>query len=277
MESSINYTRIEKALKYLTDNFRKQPSLEEAANHVHLSPFHFQRMFTEWAGISPKKFLQYLTIEELKKAIDKSGNLDEAAEQVGLSAQSRVYDLFVNIEAMTPLEFKKQGEGLDIHYGFHDSPFGECFIANTERGICAMHFSGKNRKETAEDLKIRWPKARIKKDESATSALAEKIFTAGKKNEFKLLVRGTPFQVKVWEALLKIPFGTLSSYSDIAKAIESPGATRAVGSAIGNNPVAYIIPCHRVIRSEGIIGNYHWGSERKTAIIGWEKARAGLL
>jgi AraC family transcriptional regulator, regulatory protein of adaptative response / methylated-DNA-[protein]-cysteine methyltransferase len=272
MENSINYNRIEKAIRYLTENFRKQPSLEETAAHVNLSAFHFQRIFSEWAGISPKKFLQYLTVEQLKKDLASAGSIVEAAEKTGLSAQSRVYDLFVNIEAMTPNEFKKKGSGLEINYGFHDTPFGECFIANTERGICSLLFTDKNKKEILEEFKIKWSNAKIKKDDSAAALIAGKIFL-GKKTSLKLLMGGTPFQLKVWEALLKIPFGTVSSYGHIASAIGNPGASRAVGSAIGSNPVAYIIPCHRVIRSEGIVGSYHWGTERKNAIIGWEKAR----
>jgi len=269
----INYKRVEEAIKFLTENFKLQPSLYDVAEQANVSPFHFQKIFTEWAGISPKKFLQYLTVEELKKEIRKTNNLSEAAERVGLSAQSRVYDLFVNIEAVTPQEYKSKGKGINIEYGIHDTPFGECLIATTERGVCGLHFAEDNVGILLNDLQSQWQNARISKNIAATKNMAENIFAPGKKEQIKLLVKGTPFQVKVWEALLKIPFGSLSSYQTIANAVGSPGGTRAVGSAIGANPVAYLIPCHRVIRQEAIIGQYRWGTTRKKALIGWERAQ----
>ncbi|MFL5789437.1 MAG: methylated-DNA--[protein]-cysteine S-methyltransferase [Flavisolibacter sp.] len=273
--TDINYSRIAQAIKYLSANIKEQPSLNEVAEHVHISPFHFQRIFTQWAGISPKRFLQYLTIEELKKELHNTNNLIEAAENVGLSAQSRVYDLFVTIEAVTPQEYKTKGKDILIEYGFHKTPFGECFIATTQRGICSLNFIDDNREEVLNEFKLIWEKARIIKNPASTNDLINKLFLEQKNNyEFKLLVKGTGFQVKVWEALLRIPFGSVASYQHIANAIDSPKALRAVGTAIGHNPVAYLIPCHRVIRSQGMIGDYHWGSERKAAIIGWEKARA---
>jgi len=270
----INYKRVEEAIKYLTENFKQQPSLYDVADQANVSPFHFQKIFTEWAGISPKKFLQYLTVEELKKEIAKTNNLVEAAERVGLSAQSRVYDLFVNIEAVTPQEYKTKGEGINIEYGIHETPFGECLIATTERGVCALHFVEDNADSLLSELHSNWENARISKNNAATKNIASTIFAAGKKEEIKLLVKGTPFQVKVWEALLKIPFGSLTSYQTIASAVGNPGAMRAVGSAVGANPVAYLIPCHRVIRQEAIIGQYRWGTIRKKALIGWERSRA---
>ncbi len=268
-----NYKRVEEAIKFLTENFKQQPSLYDVAEHSNVSPFHFQKIFSEWAGISPKKFLQYLTVEELKKEIAKTSNLNEAAERVGLSAQSRVYDLFVNIEAVTPQEFKTKGEGITIEYGIHATPFGECLIAATDRGICSISFVEENPDGLLKELQSHWENARITKNPNSTKIFAEQIFSAEKKEKLNLLVKGTPFQLKVWEALLKIPFGGLTSYQTIANAIESPGAMRAVGSAVGANPVAYLIPCHRVIRQEALIGQYRWGTIRKKAIIGWEKAK----
>jgi AraC family transcriptional regulator, regulatory protein of adaptative response / methylated-DNA-[protein]-cysteine methyltransferase len=272
----INYSRVEEAIKFLTDNFKQQPSLYDVADHANVSPFHFQKIFTEWAGISPKKFLQYLTVEELKKEIKRSENLSEAAERVGLSAQSRVYDLFVNIESVTPNEFKTKGEGIEIEYGVHTTPFGKCLIASTPRGICSMNFLENNLDALLSHLRSHWENATIKKNNAATRSIAENIFSTDKKEKIKLLVKGTPFQIKVWEALLKIPFGSIASYQHIANSLGNPNASRAVGTAIGSNPVAYLIPCHRVIRQEAIIGQYRWGSLRKTALIGWEKAKSDL-
>ncbi len=273
IQEDVNYKRIEEAIKFLTENYKQQPSLYDVADEVNVSPFHFQKMFTEWAGISPKKFLQYLTVEELKKELHKTSNLVEAAKRVGLSAQSRVYDLFVNIEAVTPNEYKTQGAGIHIVYGVHATPFGNCLLAVTDRGICSMSFVEDNVNQLLAELQSHWKNARIEKNEPKTKPFAENIFNAPAKTAINLLVRGTAFQVKVWEALLKIPFGAVTSYQTIANTIGNPNSMRAVGSAVGANPVAYLIPCHRVIRREAIIGQYRWGSLRKTALIGWEKAK----
>ena len=273
ISEEINYKRVEEAIKFLTENYKQQPSLYDVADGVNVSPFHFQKIFTDWAGISPKKFLQYLTIEELKKELHKTVNLSEAAEQVGLSAQSRIYDLFVNIEAVTPHEYKTKGEGIEIEYGVHATPFGNCLLAATERGICSMSFVEDNLEEFLAELQSNWENASIKKNEKVTAVFAESLFDKHTKRDVKLLVRGTAFQLKVWEALLKILFGAVTSCQAIANTIGSPNGMRAVGSAVGANPVAYLIPCHRVIRKEAIIGQYRWGSLRKTALIGWEKAR----
>jgi AraC family transcriptional regulator of adaptative response/methylated-DNA-[protein]-cysteine methyltransferase len=270
----INYRRVEEAILYLTENFKQQPSLYDVAEQAHVSPFHFQKIFTEWAGISPKKFLQYLTVEELKKQLAQTKNLVEAAERVGLSAQSRVYDLFVKLEAVTPQEYKSKGEGIVIEYGIHETIFGECLIAATEKGICALHFIEDNSDQLIQDLHAHWENAQIRENSSSTKQFAEQIFSPDKKDPLKLFVKGTPFQIKVWEALLKIPFGGLTSYQNIAQAIENPAAIRAVGTAVGANPIAFLIPCHRAIRQEAIIGQYRWGTIRKKALIGWEKARS---
>jgi AraC family transcriptional regulator of adaptative response/methylated-DNA-[protein]-cysteine methyltransferase len=276
MISNTNYYRIEKAIQFIAQNYKLQPSLKDMAKHVNISEFHFQRIFTEWAGISPKKFLQFLTVEELKKELIKSQNLIEAATNVGLSSQSRVYDLFVNIEAVTPNEYRTGGNGIAIEYGIHKTPFGNCLIAVTERGICSISFIGDDPFRSINRLYKDWENASIQNNRKRTKEFADMIFDISANKNVKLLVRGTKFQVKVWEALLKIPFGSVANYQTIANIIDNPGAVRAVGSAIGNNPVAYVIPCHRVIRREGLVGQYHWGAARKAVIIGWEKSKLQL-
>jgi AraC family transcriptional regulator of adaptative response/methylated-DNA-[protein]-cysteine methyltransferase len=273
MNDTINYERVEKAIRYLASHVQDQPTLEEVARHCHVSPYHFQRIFTEWAGISPKKFLQYLTVRELKEELRSAGSVLDAADRAGLSAQSRVHDHFVTIEAVTPGEYASKGDGIEIVYGYHDTPFGKCCIALTERGICSVAFAG--RSESASHLSEDWARARVRRSDRETEGAARALFSGGAKADRRtLLVRGTKFQIKVWEALIRIPFGHVAGYRDIAAAIGSSGAVRAVGSAVASNPIAYLIPCHRVIRSEGKIGEYHWGAERKLAMIGWEKARA---
>lgn len=276
MQDAVNYQRIEQAIGFLTQNFKKQPDLDEVAAQVHLSPFHFQRLFSEWAGISPKKFLQYLTTDFLKSKINETPNLNAAADTAGLSSQSRVYDHFVTLEAVTPQEFKSGGEGLEIRFGSSASPFGECFVAATERGICKMAFVDKGAPE-AEIAALRkaWPEASFRRDDKVAETCVSQIFSQlqPEKPKIHLTVRGTNFQVKVWEALLNIPFGAVTTYQKIAEQIGHPNAMRAVGTAVGDNPVAYLIPCHRVIRKEGKPGPYHWGEYRKKAIIGWEMAR----
>ncbi len=271
---SNHFQVVEQTIRYLARNFRIQPSLYEIAERMNVSPFHLQRVFTEWAGISPKKFLQYITVEALKRELHRTENLIEAADQVGLSAQSRVYDLFVTLEAVTPGEYKTGGKNLVIEYGIHPTPFGDCLIASTHRGICALNFITGSTGKTLDELCDKWESAVIRENPDGTGKIAGLIFNSQPHvSQFRLLVKGTPFQVRVWEALLKIPFGTVSSYQNIALSAGFPKATRAVGTAIAYNPVAYLIPCHRVIRSEGIIGNYRWDPCRKTAMIGWEKAR----
>ncbi len=276
MENNFNYSRIEQAISYLTVNFNRQPSLEEVAEALCLSPFHFQRLFTEWAGISPKKFLQFLTTEYLKTRLGAFDNLIDAAEAAGLSSQSRVYDLFVTLEAVTPQEYKEQGQGLQIEYGFHPTPFGDCLLAATERGICHLTFISETGEDAAlEKLRTHWPNALLQAGSETTRRVAEQIFRpeAGTSTRLNLLVKGTNFQVKVWEALLNIPSGQLSTYQTIAGKIGAPKALQAVGSAIGANHIGYLIPCHRVIKKEGLIGGYRWGADRKRAILGWEMAR----
>lgn len=270
MDYTINYNRVESAIKYLIENFRKQPSLDQISQVVGLSPFHFQRIFTEWAGVSPKQFLNYLTVEALKTEIAHTHNLIEASSLVGLSSQSRAYDLMVHIEAMTPGEYKTQGKGLLIEYGFAETPFGKCLVASTARGICAFQFIDGNEDEMIVQLHKDWIYARCFQNNDMAENVVKIIFNRDAENLLHVCLQGTPFQIKVWKALVTIPSGSLITYSDVAQLIQAKSATRAVATAIANNPVGLIIPCHRVIRREGMTGQYHWKPERKASIIGWE-------
>lgn len=275
---NINYKRIEQAIHYLQENFHRQPELSEVAENVHISPFHFQRLFSEWAGISPKRFLQFLTVDFLKAKIRESRNLLDAAEEAGLSSQSRVYDLFTTLEAVTPQEYKTGGAGISIQYGYHQTPFGLCLLGVTDRGICWLAFLNEDEEKSAlEAMKHHWYNSVFYQNQQVTLNLIKKVFAVPeKRNEGKLhlLVKGTNFQVKVWEALLRLPPGSVTTYQDIARSIHKPNALQAVGSAVGANHIAYLIPCHRVIRKDGILGEYRWTSIRKKSIIGWEMARA---
>ncbi len=269
-----DYDRIEKAIRYLEDHFQEQPSLEELAKAAHLSPFHFQRLFQRWAGVSPKRFLQYLTTQQAKQRLLESRSVLDAAYDSGLSGPGRLHDLLVSVEAMTPGEYKTRGKGLKIFWGIHPTPFGKAFIAVTDRGVCGLSFlTAQNEKSVLKEFRKNWPFAIFLKAPSKTLSVIEKIFKKpeGKSaRKLQVLLKGTPFQLKVWEALLKIPEGFVRAYQDVAREIGSPQASRAVGTAIGQNAVAYLIPCHRVIRETGVLGNYRWGSERKKAMLGWE-------
>jgi len=276
-QEKTNFSRIAEAIDYIKDNFKTQPGLEEVAEKIHLSPFHFQRLFTEWAGVSPKKFLQYLTVEHAKKMLkENQATLFETAFETGLSGTGRLHDLFINIEGMTPGEYKNGGENLSVNYSFAESPFGNILVASTAKGICHIAFAD-DEKKALEALQKTFPNADYKQMVDLAQQNVLYIFTHdwSKLNEIKLHLKGTEFQLKVWETLLKIPMGQLTTYGNIAKQIQQPNASRAVGTAIGDNPVAFLIPCHRVIQSTGVFGQYHWGSTRKTAIIGWEAAHAG--
>jgi AraC family transcriptional regulator of adaptative response/methylated-DNA-[protein]-cysteine methyltransferase len=272
-----DYARIERAIQYLEDNFRNQPSLEVVAEQLNLSPYHFQRLFKRWAGISPKRFLQFLTIDYAKSLLEESRDVLDVTYAAGLSSPGRMHDLFVSIDAVTPGEFKSQGAGVDIQYGVHASPFGECVLAVTRRGICDLSFvTGAGRNQAVADLHRRWSEARLIENPQATQPVLDQIFSAAPRNgtqPLTLFLRGTNFQIKVWQALLEIPPGYLRSYADIAQTIGKPTAARAVGNAVAVNPISYIIPCHRVIQKEGLIGNYRWSPTRKKAMIGWEAAR----
>lgn len=275
-QDKLNFKRITDAIEYLTQNFREQPNLDEVAQKVHLSSFHFQRLFTDWAGVSPKKFLQFLTIEYAKNILkEKQLSLFDAAFETGLSGTGRLHDLFIKIEGMTPGEYKNGGASLLINYSFAESPFGNLLVASTEKGICHMSFAD-DEQDAFNYLKQKFPNAAYKQMVDLVQQNALYIFTHdwSKLDQVKLHLKGTVFQLKVWETLLKIPMGSLSTYKTVAAKINNPNALRAVGSAIGQNPVAFIIPCHRVIQSAGTFGNYHWGTNRKTAMIGWEAARS---
>jgi AraC family transcriptional regulator, regulatory protein of adaptative response / methylated-DNA-[protein]-cysteine methyltransferase len=269
-----DYERIAKAIYFLHVNFKEQPGLEELSEHVGLSVFHFQRMFKEWAGVSPKKFLQFISIEHAKKLLSSQLSVSEASFETGLSGTSRLHDLFVSIEGMTPGEFKNGGAALSIKWEMYNTPFGEVIVGSTTSGICYLAFTDSGI-PGFEEMKTKFPQASFRKEKDPVQASAIAIFDNNPKDldKIKLHLKGTPFQLKVWEALLKIPLGGLTTYSGLAKSIGSPGASRAVGSAVGDNPVAYLIPCHRVIRSTGLMGEYHWGCVRKTAIIGRESAK----
>ncbi len=269
-----DYYKIESAIKFIRENFKEQPDLDKVAKQVHLSPFHFQRMFKTWAGISPKKFLQYTSIEHAKHLLTKNLSLADTSFETGLSGTSRLHDLFISIEGMTPGEYKNGGDSLTIYYSHASSPFGDILIASTSRGICHLSFTKKNDRGI-EPLQSVFPNARFVQKTDFFQQDALTIFTNDWNNlpQVKLHLKGTPFQLKVWQSLLQIPFAAAGSYGAIAASIHQPGSSRAVGTAIGNNPVAYLIPCHRVIRSTGVTGDYHWGSNRKTAILGWEAAQ----
>jgi AraC family transcriptional regulator of adaptative response/methylated-DNA-[protein]-cysteine methyltransferase len=277
-EHNINYQRIEKAILYLEKNFQRQPELDEVAEKVHLSPFHFQRIFTEWAGISPKRFLQFLTVDYLKETLARSRNLTEAADDAGLSSQSRVYDLFTTLEAVTPQEYKQHGAGIKIEYGIHETPFGASLIGATERGICWLSFlhTDEDPRREIELMKAHWHNSIFHQNQELTAVFIERVFNQTKSEGFEKLhvfVKGTNFQVKVWQALLRIPMGEVTTYQNIGIAIQNPKAMQAVGSAVGSNHIAYLIPCHRVIRKDGMLGEYRWSSARKKSMIGWEFAQ----
>jgi len=268
-----DYERIKKAIEFIQANFQQQPDLDAVAKEVYLSPFHFQRLFKDWAGVSPKKFLQYISLQHAKKLLHQH-TVSDTAYETGLSGSSRLHDLFISIEGMTPGEYKNGGEQLQINYSFAETPFGNIIVASTKKGICHLAFAD-DEKEALMQLQLQFPKAQFRQVVDTIQQNALFIFTQDWKDlsKIKLHLKGTPFQIKVWEALLKIPMGDVSTYSGIENSIHNPNASRAVGTAIGDNPVAFLIPCHRVIRSTGDFGQYHWGSIRKTAMIGWEAAK----
>lgn len=271
---NIDFKRIESAIHYIRTHFKEQPSLDEIAASVNLSPYHFQRLFTRWAGVSPKKFLQYTTIEYAKSLLKADKTLFDLSMDAGLSGTSRLHDLFVTVEAMTPGEYKSQGKDLSIHYSYPETIFGTACVASTQKGICYLAFGDKT--IAYNELVDMFPKANFYHHEQpihlqAISFLQNKESAL---DPLHLHIKGTDFQLKVWDALLKIPLGNLATYKEISNRINNPKANRAVGSAVGSNPVSFIIPCHRVIRSSGELGGYHWGLDLKVAMIGWEAAKA---
>lgn len=277
---SEDYQRIAQALDYLESNASRQPSLKETAAIVHLSEYHFQRMFTRWVGISPKRFLQYLTKERAKELLATSKDLLDTALQSGLSGPGRLHDLLLTCEAVTPGEYKRGGAGLEIIFGFQPTPFGECLLAQTSHGICNLMFTDKEtRASTYRSLQQTWPEARLVEDNNITGKAVQQLFTAYQGQPIRplsIFLKGTNFQIKVWEALLRIPPATAVSYQQVATFLGNPRGARAVSRAVSQNPIPLLIPCHRVIRKMGVIGGYRYGATRKKAILGWEQARMAM-
>jgi len=271
-QDTYHYALIARAISYIDENAARQPSLAEVAAAAGLSEAHFQRLFRQWVGVSPKKYLQYLTLNQARDMLASRHTLLDTSLATGLSGPSRLHDLFVNWEAMTPGEYAQRGEGLHITYGWFDSPFGDMLALGTTRGICGLGFVGENGREATEaDLFARWPKAEYSKAPEALRPWVEA--TLANKGEARLLLSGSPLQIKVWEALLAIPSGYVTTYSDIATHIGKPKAVRAVGTAVGRNPVSWLIPCHRALRKSGALGGYHWGLPVKRALLARESAR----
>lgn len=274
----LDYDRIRGAIEYLNENWREQPDLDDIADHVGLTGPHFQRLFKHWAGLSPKEFLQALTMDHARKLLRESSSILETSMELGLSGPSRLHDLFLDHEAMTPGEYKLGGEGKIINFGYHESPFGLALLMTTDRGLCGLAFTDNElgKESILNDMKRRWPSAHYLLDPSRTAPFAEQVFDMKSRTPdqpLRVVLIGTEFERKVWETLLKIPLGHAVSYSDIARHINSPRASRAVGSAVGRNPISFVVPCHRVLRKDGNLGGYHWGVTRKRAIIGWEKGQ----
>jgi len=278
LEASQDYRRIERAIRFLDDHLVDQPSLEEVAREIGLSPFHAQRLFTRWAGISPKRFLGLLTVGHAKTALQAGDSVLDAAYEVGLSGPSRLHDLFVGFEAMTPGEYKQQGSGLTIRYGVHPTRFGDALVLVTERGIAGLSFVDGDPEQALEEARASWPLSRLVADQAATGAVIRQLFgapgAAAEGAPLQLLLKGTNFQVKVWSALLSVPPRRVVSYLDLASAIGQPSAVRAVAGALARNPIGYLVPCHRVIRATGALGDYRWGRTRRRALLAWESAQA---
>jgi len=281
MSASSDFQTVANSLSFLGKNFRNQPSLDELASRAGMSKYHFQRVFTRWAGVSPKRFLQFVTVEHAKNLLSESEPLLKTAFSLGLSGPARLHDLFVTIEGVTPGEFKNRGTDLRIRYGVHDSPFGPAPLARTERGLCHLSFLPEKDplfvKGNVRELQDEWPGATLVETPDQTAGLAKLIFEPAKRpstpTSLSIILKGTNFQVKVWNALLRIPSGTVTTYGRLAQTLGQPTAARAVGSAVGKNPVSYLIPCHRVIREMGTISGYRWGPIRKRAMLGWEAAQ----
>jgi AraC family transcriptional regulator of adaptative response/methylated-DNA-[protein]-cysteine methyltransferase len=276
---SIDYRRVEQSIYFLQENARRQPDLADVAAHVGLSEYHFQRLFTRWAGISPKRFLQFLTKENAKALLSRESVL-AASFEAGLSGPGRLHDLLVECEAVTPGEYRSKGAGVEIIFGYHPSPFGECLLALTRRGICFLAFVERDRQSSLKQLQRQWPNASLQENPVRTRPVVAQVFplTPGtsslrKPGDIALHLFGTNFQIKVWEALLRLPVGSVTSYTSLAEQIGAPDSARAVGNAVACNPVAFLIPCHRVLQKAGGFGNYRYGTARKQAILLWESAR----
>jgi AraC family transcriptional regulator of adaptative response/methylated-DNA-[protein]-cysteine methyltransferase len=274
-ELSRDYRRIAAAIEYLDDQLPEQPDLQSVARHVHLSQAHLQRVFSRWAGVSPKRFLQYLTLDYTKDLLRNRESVLAASAAAGLSSVSRIHDLYVSCEGVSPNQYGRGGVGLAIDYGFHATPFGECLAAATDRGLCCLRFVGSDRSAALAELRKDWPRAQLRKHDRRSGELVERIFARPWQADKPLClnVKGTNFQIQVWQALLKIPGGGVLSYSDLAARLGRAGASRAVAGAVARNPIHYLIPCHRVIRNTGAFGGYHAGVTRKRVLLGWEAAR----
>jgi AraC family transcriptional regulator of adaptative response/methylated-DNA-[protein]-cysteine methyltransferase len=270
-----NYERIEKVIRYIEAHRAEQPRLAELAKVAGLSEHHFHRLFSRWAGTTPKAFLKFLTNAHAKELLRGSQDLLGAALEAGLSGPGRLHDLLVTVEGVTPGEYKAQGAGVEIRYGFHETPFGGALVAVTKRGVCHVSFfDGDGRRSALRELRKSWPRAGLTESRSATAPVVARIFGRARKGRMSVVLRGTPFQLKVWEALLRIPPGRAASYGQVAAAVGHPRATRAVGTAVGRNALAYMIPCHRVLRGTGVLGGYRWGAGRKRAMLAWEASRS---
>lgn len=276
-QEMLDYERVEHAISYLRTHFREQPALSEIARAVHLSEYHFQRLFSRWVGISPKRFLQFVTKEHAKTLLAQSQNILEVSFETGLSGPGRLHDLFIQCEAVTPGEFKMKGENMTVEYGFHATPFGECLLGITQRGICHLAFVRNSREEELQRFLKKWRSAQVVENVDGTAKYIQRIFKAKgqAKKPLGVFLKGTNFQIKVWEALLQIPYGKVVSYADIADYIRRPKAVRAIANAVAANPVPFLIPCHRVIRKLGDFGGYQGGTARKIALLGWEAAQRG--
>ncbi len=279
-DRSRDYDLIRRGIAFLSEAWTEQPSLDRLAAHLGLSPAHCQKLFKRWCGLSPKEFVQAITVDHARGLLEGSASVFDAALEVGLSGAGRLHDLFVSHEAMTPGDFKRRGEGLDLAYGFHASPFGDALLIVTERGVAGLAFVDEDKGQSREDVLLemmsRWPKGRFVEAEDKTVTYAKQVFspeTWSKDRPVRLVMIGTDFEVRVWETLLRIPMGRAVSYSDIARHLGQPTASRAVGSAVGRNPISFVVPCHRVLRGDGSLGGYHWGLTRKRALIGWETGR----
>jgi AraC family transcriptional regulator of adaptative response/methylated-DNA-[protein]-cysteine methyltransferase len=268
-----DYTRIATAIRYLDQNRQERPDLKQLADHVGLSPHHFQRLFRRWCGLTPKQFLAYLTVEDAKPLLDANWPVMEVSDALGLSGASRLHDTFISIDAMTPGEYKRRGSGMQLRYGTYSSPFGDVLMAHGERGICLMEFVDGDEGAVLERAKRRWPMAELSQDNSEAQNLVDQAFDVGETGNVPVHLNGTNFQVRTWAALLATGRGATVTYGQLARSMGAPKAARAVGTALGSNPVAWLIPCHRVIRSVGGVGGYRWGEERKRIMLAWERSR----
>jgi len=274
---SADYERVRRIIAYISERWREQPSLDDIAAHVGLSTTHVHHLFRRWAGLSPKAFLQAITLDNAKALLAQSASVLDATYEVGLSGPARLHDLFVTHEAMTPGHYKAGGAGLTLAYGYHPSPFGEAILVATDRGLAGIGFvDDGDRAAALADMRRRWPKADYREDEAATAPLARRVFDPTRwqaEQPLRVVLIGTDFEVRVWQTLLRIPLGRATTYSDVAHRIGKPSACRAVGAAVGKNPISFVVPCHRVLGRSGALTGYHWGLTRKQAILGWEACR----